>query len=168
MPRRLLERCGPDSIREFRSAGRQRFDDGLALAAVGRRTGAIYLWGYAAEMILKSAYFSVVGLDESAEITWKGHLRTAIQSGRAIGIAWPPSGEGHNIRAWAELLIAERASSPATAYAAPFDIEVQKRGQRLERLWRETLRYRKNYAYLHEVRQVREAAEWLLVHSHSL
>ena len=70
MPRRLLERCGPDSIREFRSAGRQRFDDGLALAAVGRRTGAIYLWGYAAEMILKSAYFSVVGLDESAEITW--------------------------------------------------------------------------------------------------
>src|SRR5437588_276642 len=51
MPRRLLERCQPDSIREFRAAGRQRFDDALALAAAGHRTGAIYLWGYTAEMI---------------------------------------------------------------------------------------------------------------------
>jgi hypothetical protein len=38
----------------------------------------------------------------------------------------------------------------------------------LSTLWRETLRYRKNYAYLYEVTQVREAAEWLLVNSNHL
>ena len=62
MPRRLLERCDPDSIREFRAAARQRFDDALAMADQGRRTGAVYLWGYTSEMLLKAAYFSFGGL----------------------------------------------------------------------------------------------------------
>ena len=80
MPRRLLERCRPDSIREFRAAARQRFDDGLSLAAAGRRTGAIYLFGYTAEMILKAAYFSLSGLTETDTITWNVHRANASNS----------------------------------------------------------------------------------------
>ena len=163
MPRRLIDRCQVDSIREFRLAARQRFDDALALAAAGQRTGAIYLWGYTAEMTLKAAYFSLIGMAETATITWPDHLRPAIARGRTLGIAWPRGGEGHNLRAWAEFLVAERAFR-GTAYTVPFGREVQRRGQRFEHLWRETLRYRKNYAYLYEVSEVREAAEWLLVH----
>lgn len=165
MPRRLLDRCHPDSIREFRAAARQRFDDGVSLSAAGQRTGAIYLWGYTAEMTLKAAYFSLIGLAETAVVTWNAHLRPAINRGRAMGIAWPPQGAGHNVRAWAELLVAARALGPATALAPPLALDVQRRGQRIEQLWSETLRYRKNYAYLYEVRQIREAAEWLLVNS---
>jgi hypothetical protein len=168
MPRCLLERCHPDSIREYRAAARQRFDDGLTLAAAGRRTGAIYLWGYTAEMTLKAAYFSLTGLADSEVITWSGNILPAINTGRGMGIAWPSQGAGHNVRAWAELLVAERALSPATAFTPPFDLEVQRHGQRIEQLWRETLRYHKNRAYLYEMRQVREAAEWLLVNSHAL
>ncbi|HEV3341236.1 MAG TPA: hypothetical protein VG125_12790 [Pirellulales bacterium] len=165
MPRRLLDRCRPDSIREFELAALHRFDDGLALAAAGRRTGAIYLWGYAAEMTLKASYFSLIGLARTATITWIGDLQPAIGRGRGMGIAWPGQGAGHNVRAWAELLIAVRALSIATAYAPPFDTELQRRGQRLEYLWRETLRYRKNYAYEYELVQTREATEWLLVNA---
>lgn len=168
MPRRLLARCNPDSIREFRAAARRRFDDALAMAAGGRRTGAIYLWGYTAEMALKAAYFSLIGLPDDQTLTWHGDLRPAILRGRSLGIAWPPQGEGHNVRAWAELLIAVRALSPATVYPTVFALAVQRCGQRVEQLWRETLRYRKNDAYLYEVRQVREAAEWLLVHAPDL
>jgi hypothetical protein len=168
MPRRLIDRCREDSIREFRLAAWQRFDDALALAAAGQRTGAIYLWGYTAEMILKAAYFSLLGMGETDVITWGGHLRPAIDRGRLLGIAWPYQGAGHNIRAWAELLVLERASSPATAYAVPFGREVQRQGQLFEPLWRETLRYRKNDAYLYEVRQVREATEWFLVRLNQL
>jgi len=168
MPRRLLDRCNPDSIREYRAAARQRFDDALAMAGQGRRTGAIYLWGYTAEMILKAAYFSLVGLAETHVLTWKADLRPAIERGRTLGIAWPAQGEGHNVRAWAELLVSVRALSPATTYAAPFASEVQRQAQRIQQLWRETLRYRKNYAYGYEMRQVREAAEWLLVNSPGL
>ena len=35
----------------------------------------------------------------------------------------------------------------------------------LEHLWSESLRYHKNVAYRHEVRRVKNAVEWLLVHS---
>ena len=104
MPKRLLQRCCPDDhIREFRSAAKRRYEDGLILAASGHGTGAIYLWGYSAEMILKAAYFSVIGLSETDKITWPGHLQPAIQRGRGLNIAWPNQGAGHNVRAWAEL-----------------------------------------------------------------
>lgn len=168
MPRRLLDRCRPDSIREFRAAARQRFDDALALAAAGRRTGAIYLWGYTAEITLKAAYFSLIGFAETDVITWKAHLLPAIARGRGLGVPWPNQSPGHNVRAWAELLVMVRALSPATAFAPLFGLDVQKRGQRIEELWRETLRYHQNYAYLYEVRRVREAAEWFLANSHVL
>lgn len=168
MPRKLLNRCQPDCIGEFRAAARQRFDDALVLAGHGRRTGAIYLWGYTAEMTLKAAYFALIGLAEPDVITWNAHLQPAIQRGRSMGVAWPPQGAGHNVRAWAELLIGVRALSAVTAWASPFDRDVQRCGQRIEQLWRETLRYHKNVAYWHEMNQVREAAEWLLVHSDAL
>ncbi len=167
MPRRLLARCQPDSIREFRAAARQRFDDGISLASAGQRTGAIYLWGYTAEMMLKAGYFAVIGLADTT-IVARSDLRAAINRGRSMGIAWLHQGAGHNVRAWAELLVAVRALAPATALPYWLAVEVQRRGQRVGQLWNETLRYRENYAYLHELRQVREATGWLLVNSHLL
>ncbi len=167
MPRRLIDRCQPDSIREFRASARQRYNDGLALVGAGNRTAAIYLWGYAAEMTLKAAYFALNGLAEGQVITVPGHIQPAINLGRAapLSIAWPNQGAGHNVRAWAELLVGVQALNPATTYAPAFAAQVQRCGQRIWQLWRETLRYHKNRAYLYEVRQVREATEWLLVNS---
>jgi hypothetical protein len=163
MPKRLPERRQPECIREFRASARQRNVDALTLAGQSRRTGAIYLWGYCAEMTLKAAYFSLIGLAETATITWGGDILPAINRGRTVhGIAWPYAGQGHNVRAWAELLIVERAATPGAAYPPALGREVQACGQRIGRLWSETLRYHKNLAYLHEVAQVRQAAEWLL------
>lgn len=170
MPRRLIDRCQPDSIGEFRASARQRYNDGLTLAAAGNRTAAIYLWGYATEMTLKAAYFTLLGLSENDVITVPGHVQPAINRGRAapLSIAWPPQGAGHNVRAWAELLVGVRALAPATAYQPAFAAQVQGYGQRIWQLWRETLRYHKNRAYLYEVRQVREATGWFLVHADDL
>lgn len=170
MPRRLIDRCQPDSIREFRASAGHRYNDGLALAGAGNRTAAIYLWGYAAEMTLKAASFSLFGLAEDDVITVLGHIQPAINRGRAapLSIAWPNQGAGHNVRAWAELLVGVRALAPATAYDPAFATQVQGCGQRIWQLWRETLRYHKNRAYLYEVRQVRETTGWLLVNSDAL
>jgi len=169
MPRRLLDRCQPDSIREFRASAHTRYHDGLRLALDGRRTGAIYLWGYTAEMVLKASYFSTIGIAENQPLTWGAHIRPAIITGRQqFQILWPNEGQGHNVRAWAELLVAARALAPAGAYPQDFGLQIQRCGQRIGQLWRETLRYHKNRAYLHEMTQVREAAEWLLVSSNHL
>ena len=170
MPRRLPTRCQPDSIQEFRLAARHRYDDGLTAATGGRGLAAIYLWGYSAEMLLKAAYFSVLGIGERTSLHLPIHVNPAIQLGRGLGIAWPQHGQGHNVRAWAELLVLERAThpNPAMAYTANFGVQVQARGQRISQLWNETLRYHKNRPYSFELAQVRTAVEWLLVNSLSL
>jgi hypothetical protein len=168
MPKRLPARWQPESIREFRASAQRRFDEGMALAANGYRTGAIYLWGYSAEMLLKAAYFSVLGRAETAGLDWRGDIFPAIRVGRGRGIAWPQQGQGHNVRAWAELLVLERAVTPAAAYPASFGQEVQACGQTIGQLWSETLRYHKNVAYWYEMNQVREAAEWLLANRNAL
>ncbi len=168
MPKRLPARWQPESIREFRASAGRRFDEGMALAAAGYRTGAIYLWGYSAEMTLKAACFSLLGHRDGAVLTWLGDILPAIRAGRGLGLAWPPQGQGHNVRAWAELLVAQRAATPGAAYPPLFGQEVQGCGQSIGQLWSEALRYHKNLAYAYEMNQVREAAEWLLVNSHAL
>jgi len=145
-----------------------RYDDGLSLAVQGRRTGAIYMWGYCAEMSLKAAYFSLT-LSDTDPIAWTSHLRPAIDRGRNTHmITWPRGGDGHNVRAWAELLVAERAATPGRALTPAISQEIQACGQRIGELWNESLRYHNNLAYQHEVTKVRLAAEWLLVNLDSL
>jgi hypothetical protein len=168
MPRRLPARWQPESIREFRASAQRRFEEGMALAAAGHRTGAIYLWGYTAEMILKAAYFALLGRAETAVLT-RADIFAAIQAGRALGIVWRQSGLGHDVRSWAELLVTRRVATPGAAYASPqFGQDVQECGQIIGQLWSEELRYHQNLAYLYEMNQVREAAEWLLAHSSAL
>jgi hypothetical protein len=93
-------------------------------------------------MVLKAAYFSLIGRAETAVLTWPGDILPAITRGRRVfGIAWPNQGQGHNVRAWAELLVLERAANPGWAYRAPaFAAYVQNVGQRFEPLWRNTPR----------------------------
>lgn len=167
MPKPLLQRCSPDSIQEFRLAAQKRYNDGLILAAQGRRTAAIYLWGYVIEMTLKAAYFSLIGKGLKDPITWGNDLYPAIQTAKAQGIAWPGSGAGHNVLAWAEWLILSRANQ-GQAYTSDFNLDIQSQAQRAYTLWRETLRYHKNVAYPAEVRQMNTAAEWFLANSRSL
>ena len=81
-------------------------------------------------MLLKAAYFQLIGLAESDPITFPIHIQSAIHNGRTTHrIAWPNRGAGHNIMAWAELLVAERTARPGMSYPAEFEREVQQRGQ---------------------------------------
>lgn len=166
MPRSLPARWQPESIREFRASALRRYQEGISLSIAGReyRTGAIYLWGYAAEMTLKAAYFRLLGLAETVVIGWGANILPAINRRRTVlGVVWPVSGQGHNVRAWADLLIAERAAMLGAAYAPVFGLQVQECGQNIGTLWSETLRYHKNVAYLYELRRVQDGVEWLLV-----
>ena len=81
MPKPLLDRLQPDSIAEFRLAAQQRFLDGEIAGDRDRRTAAIYLWGYAVEMLLKAAYFEVDGFPERQPILIQD-LKNAVKFGR--------------------------------------------------------------------------------------
>lgn len=166
MPRYLLDRRQPDSIREFRAAAGERFTDGLSSAKEGRRTAAVYLCGYAAELTLKAAYFAVLGFDATRPISM-GDLQAARNAGLMnYQIVWPNHGKFHNVRAWADLQVEHRSRNPGRSYARPgFSDEVRLRGRRIEPLWSETLRYYRNVAYSHEVDRVIKAAGWLMAKS---
>jgi HEPN domain-containing protein len=51
----------PHTIAEFRRAATLRYREAVRLAVAGDRLAAIYLSGYAAEMLLKAAYFRLTG-----------------------------------------------------------------------------------------------------------
>jgi len=165
MPRRLPERLAPGCIREYRVAARQRYQDGRALADAGRQTAAVYLWGYAAEMVLKAAYFSVIGFAETQPITL-ADLRAAALTAPGLGVSWPGPNRFHDLRSWAELLVATRSSVLGSAYPlARFGQQVLDTGRRLQLLWCEVIRYHRNVAYAYEVEQVRAGVHWLVLNS---
>ena len=169
MPIALRDRLRPDSIAEFRRAAAERFLDGEAAAAAARRTAAIYLWGYAAEMTIKAAYFSLIGHRAAQTIT-----RQDLDGAKAIAIkthkvSWSHPGNLHNVAAWAELLVTVRSLSPQSSYSSPaFGPEVQNCCRTVSKLWSEQLRYHKNVAYRHEVHRMRATVVWLLDRSSQL
>lgn len=168
MPRVLTLRLGHDSVAEFEAAANQRYYDGLGAATQGRRTAAIYLWGYTAEMIVKAAYFRLIGFAPQQHILFTD-LQNARNRGHQLLIPWPKQGWGHNVAAWSQLVILERAHQPQWLYPnANFGVEFQSRVHPISRLWRETLRYHKNVAYSFEVLHMRECAEWLLTNMNRL
>jgi hypothetical protein len=162
LPAHLIHRFRPDSILEFRAAAQERYRDGLAARAAGRRTGAIYLFGYTAEMVLKAGYFHLIGFGQVNAISLKD-LKAASDKASQLNFKW--QGNLHDLVSWATLIIATRASVPNLCYSDPaFPIELDSRVRRIALSWREVLRYHKNVAYEHEVARVERAATWLLGH----
>ena len=169
MPKFLLQRCVNDSIQSFRAAAATRYADATEAATADRRTAAIYLWGYTAEMIVKAAYFHATGFMETQPIRM-ADLDAARNAGIGIyRVSWPPAGRFHNVRAWCDLLVAYRSLPFKTPYpTVKFGDEVKQRGRQIEPIWNETLRYHDNVAYPQEVERMREAVSWLFHHSHVL
>lgn len=159
MPKLLLHRLRTDCILGFRRAAFERIEDGFRLVAADRRTAGIYLWGYSTEMILKAAYFSAVGfgLDQPISIH---DLQAAKNSSMNLGFAW--LGNLHSLDSWATLLVRWRAATPGAMYSTPsFASDLLAQVGRISRVWRESLRYHANLAYLFEVHAAQRAVEWL-------
>jgi hypothetical protein len=119
-------------------------------------------------MLLKAAYFQVIGFTDNQPIS-TSDLRNAVASAANLGVVWPAQGQFHNLGAWAELLVTTRAGTPGLGYGDPrFASRVESAARAIWSRWRETLRYHKNVAYLHEVNRVQEAVHWLLMQSATL
>jgi hypothetical protein len=167
LPRLLVERFSEDTIEQFRVAAQMRYEEGWKLSLSGCRSGAIYLWGYTAEMTLKAAWFSLIGFPERRGITARD-LGNAFSIATRYGIAWPPHGKFHALIGWGQLLVQYRIVLGRPYTSAPFANNVVEHSKRIYDRWRESMRYKKNVAYLHEVRAVADSVNWLLVNRHHL
>ncbi len=135
-------------------AATQRFWDALALATAeaGHEAGAVYLLGYVAEMLIKTAYFRFVGVPAGRDIAPALRIvrSHSLWTGRNL----------HDLRSWIDFLIDIRRLqglplSPPTA--GMVRIQVLK----IEVHWRESLRYTSQAATLAELDETFTGVEWL-------
>ena len=139
----------------MKSAAEQRYWDGLALAlaGAGSETGALYLLGYVAEMLLKTAYFRVVGIPASDDIA--SHLRAAHRDARWRG------GNLHSLPSWFYLLNDVRffQGNPWNPVLAS---SIERHVLTVDAHWRETLRYTPFAATDAELEEALASVDWLL------
>jgi hypothetical protein len=158
LAQRLANR--PHTVRTFRAAAGARYRDGLTLAGAGRPLGAVYLFGYAAEMLLKAAYFRLRGWGPGA-ITYRDLADARARALGTHGVVWP--GRLHDLGGWSRLLVAERAFL-GRPLPARLGRQAVARVALIYRHWRETLRYYDAEPYAGEVVRTRAAVAWLFDH----
>ncbi|MGD0518442.1 MAG: hypothetical protein ABSA26_12975 [Thermoguttaceae bacterium] len=166
MPRLLVARFIEDSVSQFRASAKIRNEDAWELYDRGRFTAAIYLWGYAVEMILKSAWFSnVLDYDENRAIKIQDLDQARNIAKNNYGISW---NNLHDIEGWAQLIVAHRIKIGCIYSDPGFYTQVGIQSQRVYLRWREILRYKKNRAYHFEANIVADSANFFLVNTYSL
>lgn len=162
---KLIKRQKPnDSIKKFEMSAQHKYRAGLALIEGGDATTGIEQLGYAAEMLLKSAYFrfmkSRIGLQRITSTITGQMLRDAAREGVRLHIRYDPESY-HSLRFWALLLAAIRKD-----HAQPLPLEVENemltRMKELHALWMIEHRYQnKNYGST-DVARMDVNVTWLL------
>jgi hypothetical protein len=152
------------TVRGFRTAARLRYSEAERLANAGDRLAGVYLCGYAAEMLLKAAFFRLQGKQPNDPITIHD-LRIAMQQAQSMyQKKWHNL---HDLGGWAALLTDERRRL-GIAYPPRLSRVLNAQVKRIQQNWREDLRYHSNRPYLGEMRATFEGVAWLSSQFHSL
>ena len=141
------------------AAARHRYLDGLLLATSDRErlTGAMYLLGYVAEILVKTAYYRLRGVRPFDDVA--DELHGMRNRARTLGFPW--QGNWHNLESLAGLLVVERAAT-GSPMEPLFAAEFQARAASVGGHWSEILRYKEAATFESELDEVFESVEWLV------
>jgi hypothetical protein len=163
----LLSRIHRDhTIRRFRAAAHDRYNEAIRLAAAHDRLAAIYLAGYVAEMCLKAAYFQAIGFSETQMIRFQDLQNARNVAINSLQLGWHGRNL-HDLESWGNLLIAERQRR-GMRYPPNFVRSLNARIRSVRMNWAPELRYQVNRPHRAEVRIVIEASTWFLGHHREL
>ena len=117
-------------------------------------------------MLLKAGFLRLAGhADEdpvSMATLWGYAGQKPTSTARSLGLAG--ASNLHDLTTWVNLIVAFRRSGslvyPDANFAASLIANVAVVSDR----WNETLRYRKNVAYVHEMNRVRTSCGWMMDH----
>lgn len=119
---------------------------------------AIYLYGYAAEMTIKAAYFTNLGyaalqpIDRDARIRAEGVAR----------LNQFMKFEPHDVLGWARLLVWDKEVLHTPPYEGPLKRQIVSNASVVYQNWRPQMRYRNTVPAGGETRIVRKAVDWLV------
>lgn len=155
-----LRQQEPETWHNLHTAAQARFHDGLALAISGedRRLAAIYLFGYAVELLLKSAFFRILGFDRVTPVDLQRIKSHQVWIGRT---------NLHNLVALRTVLI-EQKKLTGHPYDPVFAAQLAEAVGKVSKHWAETLRYKhgtragRTTVTEQDLSEVDEGVRWLL------
>lgn len=159
--------AGRETVSDMLLASNARYEEGLALLDAGYQDGGIYLLGYVAEMILKTAF---------CQIDTTAPLYVTVES--RFGIAerhWPrvsslprPSGYKHSLIFWEAVLPAERTARGKPALGIMVSETLSRCVRDVVENWGVKMRYQQSNATVQEADSVRSAVAWMHDNQRSL
>lgn len=138
MPIRSQVQSTAETIQGFEAAAEEKYEGGFNLLTYTSPGNGVYLMGYAAEMLLKCAYFRVSGLGLTVPIT-RLELRQARTDSTNLGVLADVEGF-HNVAFWSELLTKKRLQQ-SRGLLASLETELNFRSSRLSQNWFVEMRY---------------------------
>ena len=147
----------PQTIQEMEAAAEERYFESEFLISTGCLSSGIYLAGYAAEMLLKCAYFILDGAKPDESILPR--LGPSAKTGRILLPAIPFE-HGHNLRFWTAM-IRIRRGRVRRWLPGIIDQQLIQRTRRLYQNWWIQMRYLRDIASEREVRTVLEDVSWI-------
>lgn len=147
----------PETIQEFRIAAETRYLDGLELMVAGRPAAGIYMMGYAAEMLLKNAYFLFTGAGPRDLV--RPRLVPALRAAQAL-IPSVVHEAYHSLSFWA-LLLLEARRWQRRPFRDGLEAPFRQRTRRLYQNWWVEMRYRRDLAGSRHVRCIYDDVSWL-------
>jgi hypothetical protein len=138
VPIRALLSPANETLQDMESAAEDRFWEGWELATQSRHIGALYVWGYVAEMLLKVSAFRVDGASPGEAVAPRLGPAKVYGQARFADIAYD---SGHSIEFWAAFLREKRidASKPLSAVMLS---NLAACTSRIHARWLVSLRYR--------------------------
>jgi hypothetical protein len=157
LPLRHRLALNPETVQELALAATQRYYEALELLVRGQAGGGVYLMGYVAEILLKSAYFMATGARPADAV--QPRLGPARAAGRQLVPHVDPE-HYHSVAFWAQLLLAirHRANRPLSPEIEP---AFRQRTRRLYQNWWVAMRYHRDESLPVEVRSVLDDVDWL-------
>jgi hypothetical protein len=167
----LIKRRKPnDSIKKFELSAEHKYQAGLTLIDGGDVTTGIEQLGYAAEMLLKSAYFrfmkSRIGLPRTTSVVTYRMLRYAALEGVRLHVRYDPEGY-HSLLFWALLLAATRRDY-SQGLPQELEEELRVRVRQLHGVWMIENRYQPKQYLTEDVLLMRSHVTWLRDHHRHL
>jgi hypothetical protein len=157
----------PHTVGRFRLAAWGRYSEGNQLAVAAGlqnspalRHGAIYLFGYVAELVLKAAYFRLRPANVHGTIVVTDMHNARNRATSQFHVRWPGANL-HYLPGWAGLLTQERHAA-GQPYDQSFATALFAHVNRLALLWAESIRYYYSRPSLAEVGNAHAAARWLV------
>ena len=152
------------TIQQMELAADDRYWEGRALMTTpGREGGGVYLFGYVAEMLLKTAYFRFDGAAPADLVPPR--LAPACNKRGALNI-YLSHESYHSLRFWEELLVRLRHYRRCRM-GGDLETQLKWRVRRLHRTWWVEMRYLADQAEPGDATDVFDDVTWLRDH-HSL